>query len=107
MLDQTTRIVSQAEQERLFRNRALEEASLLFAQHGRAASDLLRKDARSSKIGPEERRYHRLVQVEIERLDRLERNGASFSAALVVEPPRGLRFNRLFRWLFAPSVRRR
>lgn len=110
MLDLTTRIVSQAEQERLFRNRALEEAALLFAQNGREALDLVRREARSPKIGPEERRYHRLVHVEIERLDRLKRNGAAFSAALVMSPPRqrGLgRLMRFFRWLFAPGVRRR
>jgi hypothetical protein len=110
MLDLTTRIVSQTEQERLFRNRALEEASLLFAQKGRAALDLVRKEARSSKTGPEDRRYHRLVQVEIERLDRLERNGASFSAVLVVNPPRPMgmgRFMRFLRWLSAPLARRR
>ena len=110
MLDSTNLIVSQTEHERLFRNRVLEEASLLFAQHGQAALDIVRKEARSSKIEPEQRRYHRLIQVEIERLDRLERNGASFSAVLLVTPSRprgGGGCMRLLRWLCGAGARGR
>jgi hypothetical protein len=67
------RITSIAAQDRWVRQRATEEAALLFAQHAGGAASLVAKDLRTLSQAPDERRYSRLVIVELERLDRAAR----------------------------------
>lgn len=67
------RLTSQAAHERLFRARVLEEAQSLFMRDGVGAVSFVQRELRQPGLDAGERRYRRLVVVEIERLDRDQR----------------------------------
>jgi hypothetical protein len=83
-------LFSRAEQERLFRRRAVEEAGVLFAQRGAEAAAFVARELRAQELTAEERRYHRLVILELERLDRQRRHGEA--------PRAGFSLSSAFSW---------
>lgn len=72
MFSLDAQISSAAEQDRLLRQRAVEEGATLFLHEGVGAIATVRKEVRVAG-SLAERRYLRLVIVELERLDRQTR----------------------------------
>lgn len=100
MFNPRARISSRAEHDRLLRDRAVAEAAALFRVHGADAIYAVSLSLIEERKNADERRHDRLVIVELERLDRLHRNGAGSATALVVwKPPlfSMARFKGLFR----------
>lgn len=85
MFSPSAKIGSSAARERLVRARAAEEAGVLFARDGIAAVRTIQSELRTLPSA-EERRYHRLVMLEIERLDRVRRNSAGGTAVALWKP---------------------
>ena len=71
----------------MLRERAVEEAATLFHTHGVDAVDMITAGLIGGDKDANERRHDRLVIVEIERLDRLRRNGSPATALVVWKPP--------------------
>ena len=87
MFNPRARISSKAEHDRLLRERANEEAATLFQTHGVDAVAMVTDGLIGGAKDADERRHDRLVILEIERLDRLRRNGSPASALVVWKPP--------------------
>ena len=86
MFNPKAKIGSRAEHDRLLRLHAIEEAGALFRRHGGEAIRLASAGLVDQTKSADERRYDRLMIVEIERLDRLQRHGPS-TALAVRKPP--------------------
>jgi hypothetical protein len=88
MFNPHAKINSPAAHERLLRIRATEEAASLFRRlGGEAAIRLASADLLDQSKTAEERRHNRLMIVELERLDRIERYGPPSQAPVVWKPP--------------------
>ena len=87
MFNPKAKIGSRAEHDRLLRLHAIEEAGALFRRHGGAAIRLASASLTDQSKTADERRYDRLMIVELERLDRLQRHGPSTTALAVWKPP--------------------
>ena len=88
MFNPHAKIGSRAAHERLLRDRAIEEGGALFRRLGgeealRSVSAGLLDPSKSA----DERRYQRLMIVELERLDRIRRYGPPTHALTVWKPP--------------------
>lgn len=81
------RISDSAARERQLRDAANEEAAALFERHGDGAVAILSDRLVDQSRSPEQRRADRLALLEVERLDRQRRQGASAQTALVVWRP--------------------
>lgn len=73
--------------EKHLRARALQEAAELYRSHGTGALDLLAEWGLDPQATEHDRRRFRLARTEIERLDRIRRNGAASRAMVVWKPP--------------------
>jgi hypothetical protein len=77
--------------ERALRDKAIEEASELFAHHGDEAGEMLTDRIHDPELSADERRRYRLARLEVERLGRERRRAHSPNALAVWRPP-------LFSW---------
>ena len=87
MFNPKAKIISRAEHDRLLRLHAIEEAGALFRRHGGDAIRLASAGLIDKAKTADERRYDRLMIVELERLDRLQRYGPSTTTLAVWKPP--------------------
>jgi hypothetical protein len=87
MFSPRARISSKAEHDRLLQRRSVEEAGTLFVQRG--VEEVYRLSAGLTDMAKtaDERRYIRLMIVEIERLDRERRRKPGSTALVVFKPP--------------------
>jgi len=87
MFNPKAKISSRAEHDRLLRLHAIEEAGALFRRHGSAAIRTASAGLIDRSKTADERRYDRLMIVELERLDRLQRQGPTSTMLAVWKPP--------------------
>lgn len=87
MFNPNAKIGSRAEHDRLLRLHAIEEAGALFRRHGGSAIRLASAGLVDQSKSADERRYDRLMIVELERLDRLQRHGPPSTALAAWKPP--------------------
>jgi hypothetical protein len=87
MFNPQAKISSRAEHDRLLRLHAIEEAGALFRRHGGEAIRLASAGLVDPAKTADERRYDRLMIVELERLDRLQRYGPPPMSLAVWKPP--------------------
>jgi hypothetical protein len=73
--------------ERLLRDNALREAHALFESMGADAIDQVTDRLRKLGESADERRHERLIIVELERLERLERKGPAIGTLVIWKPP--------------------
>jgi hypothetical protein len=101
MFNPNARISSKAEHDRLLRLHAIEEAGALFRKHGDAAIAIVSVGRLDQSKTAEERRYDRLIIVELERLERVQRN-AMVPMVMPAREPRRIgraRIAALLAWL--------
>jgi hypothetical protein len=87
MFKPQARISDRAVHDQLLHQRAIEEAGVLFRTHGVAAVEGVTAGLVDQTKTADERRYARLMIVEIERLDRLQRQGGPSTSLVVWKPP--------------------
>jgi len=87
MFNPQAKISSRAEHDRLLRLHAIDEAGALFRKHGGEAVAIASVGLLDPSKTAEERRYDRLMIVEIERLDRLRLYGPSSTTLAIWKPP--------------------
>jgi hypothetical protein len=87
MFNPKAKISSRAEHDRLLRINAIDEAGALFRRHGSAAIRLASVGLIDRSKTADERRYDRLMIVELERLDRLQRHGPPTTVLTSWKPP--------------------
>lgn len=81
------RIGSVAAREQALRDAATADAAELYREHGASAVDLLTERALRPESSADDRRRDRLARLEVERLDRIARNGPPSTALAVWKPP--------------------
>jgi hypothetical protein len=103
------RIGSVAAREQALRDAAAADAIALYRDLGAGAVDLLTRRALRPESSAEDRRRDRLARLEVERLDRLARNGPSTTALVVWKPPLFsiARLKGLLKLRIGPAKRRR
>ena len=82
-----TMIVSSAVRERELRAEASAEAVALFRERGAGAVEFLTHRMALPGVSAADRRRDRLARLEVERLDREQRNGSSAVELVVWKPP--------------------
>ena len=87
MFNLGARISDKAAHDKLLRDRAIEEAGTLFRAYGAAAIGEVSAGLTDQKKTSDERRQTRLMIVELERLDRLQRQGPRTTDLVVWKPP--------------------
>ncbi len=87
MFNPQAKINSRAEHDRLLRLHAIDEAGALFRKQGGDAIPQVSAGLTDQSKTADERRYDRLMIVELERLDRLRRHGPPSTALAVWKPP--------------------
>lgn len=88
MFNPHAKIGSKAAHDRLLRDRAIEEGATLFRKlGGDAAIRLVSEGLLDRSKSADERRHDRLMIVELERLDRIQRHGPPSYALAVWKPP--------------------
>jgi hypothetical protein len=74
-------------QDRMLREKAAEDAGVLFRTHGAPAGDIVWASLKNPAKSLDERRHARLMIVEIERLDRLGRQAVGSTSLVVWKQP--------------------
>jgi hypothetical protein len=87
MVNTRRRISAQALDERLLQQTAIEDAAGLFRAYGVAAIDIVNDGLLDQSKTPAGRRHDRLMIIELERLDRLQRQGPRAGQIIVWKPP--------------------
>jgi hypothetical protein len=87
MFNPRARISDKAAHDKLLRDRAIEEAGALFRSYGASAIDEVSAGLTDLSKTLDERRHARLMIVELERLDRLQRQGPPATSLVVWKPP--------------------
>ena len=81
------RIGSVAAREQALRKAAADDAASLYREHGANAVELLTGRTLRPDSSADERRRDRLARLEVERLDRVTRNGPAGNALVIWKPP--------------------
>jgi hypothetical protein len=87
MFNPDAKISSRAEHDRLLRLHAIDEAGAIFRKYGVAAIEIVSAGLVDQSKTADERRYDRLMIVELERLDRLQRHGPPSTGIVPWKPP--------------------